>query len=143
MIPGISDVRRLPRLGKIRLGMKRTSDAGKAYPAALDHFNFKDAPGVEAIYGANCSEIDIVIPVEDSNVFFPQALKAYRSSGLFCRCDDGQTATRVRVGPDEKGQPRDAQGEAWLAKTGEAVDVGDMFEMPCPHHECPFFERKF
>jgi len=149
MIPGISDVRRLPRLGKIRLGEKRISPgSGKEYPAALDHFNFKDVPWVEEVYGPACKEIDIVLPHEDRDVFFYQARMAYRKSGLFCKCDNGHTATRVRVGPSQgppsskvpKGQPMDPQGEEAIAEQGlgEEIDVGDMFEMPCPGEDCPF-----
>ena len=65
MIPGISDVARLPRLGKIRLGEKRVAQSGKEYPAALDHFNFTDAPDLLKMFGANCKEIDVIIPNEN------------------------------------------------------------------------------
>jgi len=149
VIPGISDVQRLPRLGKIRLGEKRQSKSGKEYPAALDHFNFKDAPEVEKVYGKNCRELEIMFPVDDPGIFFPQELKAYRTSGLFCRSNDGQTATRVRVGLSDgkgripKGRELDPDGEAYLKRTGEAVDVGSMFDLPCPYHECSFFQNKF
>lgn len=143
MIKGTSDVRRLPRLGKIRLGEKRKSESsGKEYPAALDHFSFVDVPWVEEVYGAKCTTLDIMIPHENPDVFFPQALKAYRASGLFCQCTDGETALRVRVGPDDKGKVQDEQGEAWIQAQGLDVQVGDMFEMTCPHFECPLYEAK-
>ena len=148
MIPGISNVRRLPRLGVIRLGEKAISSKGSPYPKALDHFNFKDAPAVAAVYGENCKELDIMFPVEDQDVFFDQSLKAYRKSGLFCRCSDGQTATRVRLGlsdgkgtPVPAGKPYDPVGEDYLSKTGEDVEIGHMFEMPCAYQECEFFKR--
>lgn len=148
MIKGVSDVRRLPRLGKIRLGEKRQKD-GREYPAALDHFNFSDVPFVEQVYGKNCRDLEIMLPHEELDVFFPQARKAYRRSGLFCKCDDGETATRVRVGISDgagkvpKGQPMDPVGEAFLKETGEEVAIGDMFELPCPAEECPFTQQNF
>ena len=38
MIKGISEIRRLPRLGKIRLGEKKTAESGKEYPVETSHF---------------------------------------------------------------------------------------------------------
>jgi Recombination directionality factor-like len=143
MIPGITTVNRLPRLGKIRLGEKATAASGKQYPKALDHFNFTDCPEVAAVYGADCRELyPVLLPVDDEDIFFPTARKAYRRSGLFCACSDGETATRVFVGR-ENGKVLDEQGEAFLKSAGQSVEVGEMFEMPCPGDECPYFENKF
>lgn len=138
MIPGITTRNRLPRLGKIRLGEKRTSDGGKEYPAALDHFSFVDVPEVEKAFGPKCAELyPVLLPHDDEDVWFPTARKAYRKTGLFCACDDGETARRVRVEKDE-------QGLAYLKAQGleGTVKEGEMFEMPCPGEECPFMEEK-
>ncbi len=148
MIPGTSDVARLPRLGKIRLGEKRKNANGKEYPASLDHFSFVDVPEVEEIYGKTCKELDILIPVEQIDAFFSQKLKAYRASGLFCSSDDGLEATRVRLGLSDggeftkvpKGQAFDRVGEDYIQKHGLAVEVGEMYDLPCPHEECPIFK---
>ena len=149
MIKGISERRRLRRIGKIRLGEKKISDNGKTYPAALDHFNFVDAPGLEELYGKNCKEIEIMLPNENPDTFFPQERKCYRTSGLFCR-GDGETATRVNVGLSDgdkmskavpKGQPLDPVGMDFIKEQGLKVDVGDMFDLPCPGEECPFTEK--
>lgn len=143
MIPGITDKKRLPRLGKIRLGEKRTSSNGKPYPAALDHFSFVDVPSVHAAFGDNCKELfPVLLPSDDEDVWFPTARKAYRASGLFCACSDGETAVRVKVGP-ENGRPGDQQGAAYLQERGLEVKDGDMFEMPCPGEDCWYFENKF
>jgi hypothetical protein len=37
-IKGISEIVRLPRLGKIRLGIKKKTDAGVSYPSPTDYF---------------------------------------------------------------------------------------------------------
>lgn len=149
MIKGISDIRRLPRLGKIRLGEKAESSQGKMYPKALDHFNFKDAPEVGKVYGDKAIELDIMLPHEDPEVFFSQARRAYRKSGLFCKCSNGTDATRVRLGASDgvntrvpKGEPYDPTGEQYLKETGEAVGIGEMYELPCPGEECQFTESK-
>lgn len=52
MIKGLSNVRRLPRLGKIRLGVKRQKEGGKVYPVEVDHFippSVRSATGPERI----------------------------------------------------------------------------------------------
>lgn len=149
-IKGISEVRRIRRIGKIRLGEKKVKN-GKEYPAALDHFNFTDAPDLLAMYGADCKEIDIIIPNENVDAFFPQERKCYRSSGLFCR-GDGETATRVNVGLSDgdknskavpKDQPLDPEGYAFIKSQGLKAGVGDMFSMPCAGEACHFTEKKY
>lgn len=148
-IPGISEIRRLPRIAKIRLGEKRKNERGAEYPAKLDHFNLKDAPAVEAIYGKNCKELDIMIPVEDSEIFFSQQLKAYRLTGLFCRSNDGVTASRVRVGQAQedsnnrkKGDWLDPSGETFIKAQGLDVKIGEVFDLPCPGDDCAFKQNK-
>lgn len=137
MIPNVTDRNRLPRLGKIRLGEKKVSKSGKEYPAALDHFSLADVPEVQEIYGEKATEISpVLLPHDDEEVFFPTARVAYRQSGLFCKCSDGVTATRVF-------EPKDEQGAAFIKSTGLAVSEGEMFEMPCPGEDCPYFENKF
>ena len=157
MIKGISEARRLHRLAKIRLGEKLISKkTGAAYPAKTDHFNFKDCPELAAIYGENCKEIDIIIPNEDPEVFFPQNRMAYRKTGLFCKgdgeCKDNPgVATRVYVGLSDgdkqsrtvpKGQPLDPQGSTYLKEQKLDVAVGMMFDLPCLGEDCPFSLNK-
>ena len=51
-IEGLSDRFRLPRMGKIRLGIKKKSEkSGKEYPSAVDYFVCP--PEVIAVYGDN------------------------------------------------------------------------------------------
>lgn len=94
-VKGISDRRRLPRLGKIRLGVKKVSqNTGKEYPAEADYFVLTDAPGVAAVYGDRPKRLDVMIPVEDPEVFFPQSYRWY-GAGRGVKCiGDGDTATR-------------------------------------------------
>lgn len=135
-IPGISDRNRLPRLGKIRLGLK-VKNQNREYPKASEFFVFdEEVPELKEAFGARCAEIfPVLLPSDDENVFLPTARKCYGSTGLFCACDDGETAHRVR-------REKDAQGAAWLESNGLAVDEGEMFEIPCPGDDCTYFERK-
>lgn len=138
MIPGVTTKHRLPRLGKIRLGEKRISQGGKEYPAALDYFNLVDAAAVKSVLGDKPKDLfPILLPSNDIDAFWRTSRSAYgRGTGLFCRCQDGVTATRVY-----KGQ-QDGQGFAWVKEHGLDLDEGDLFDMPCAGDDCPFFEKK-
>mgnify|MGYP001573609991 FL=1 len=121
-IKGLSDRRRLPRLGKIRLGFKLKKGTTE-YPAELPFFllppeiaaayGFKDQAvaiarakelgctraDVLTFIGQNYSrmaeEIDIMFPVNDRSVVFPTAYKWY-GWGKGVRCmGDGERAVRM------------------------------------------------
>ena len=129
--------RKYPRIGKIRLGEKKVSPkSGKEYPAALDRFNFVDVPWVAEHYKEPCRELNIVLPNNDRDYFFPQRLAAYRTGGLFCSCDDGETASRSRL---EAG--KDAQGEKYLKelKLDKTVEIGTRYDFPCPYKDCGYY----
>lgn len=90
-VKGVSERRRLPRMGIIRLGLKVKSGA-KEYPTETDYFVVTDAPGVEKALGSKPKEIEVVFPVNDPEVVFPQSYVMYgRSSGKKCE-GDGEVA---------------------------------------------------
>ena len=154
-IEGISEVLRLPRLGVIRLGEKARSQSGAEYPKKLDYFNLKDAPGVKDVFGEKPKTIEIMLPHENIDVFFPQWRKAYgKSTGLFCK-GDGKTASRTRLGlcdgkpgHDGKasripaGQAFDPEGEKFIKEQGLNVKVGARFDLPCLGQTCPYTIKK-
>ena len=116
-IRGLTERRRLPRAGKIRLGEKRLSQkTGNPYPAAVDYFVWPEeyAETLNGLFGEKAREIDIMFPTDDLEQICPQYLKRYGSSGLLCR-GDGVTAERVNQ------------------ETGEWVEV------ECNPEECPHF----
>jgi len=93
-ISGLSAIRRLPRLGKIRLGIKKVSQkTGKEYPSETDFFVCPAE--IKKFYGDEPKELNIAFPMNDPEVIFPQCYKWYGSSaGLKCR-GDGETALRL------------------------------------------------
>ena len=92
-IKGTSDIRRLPRLGKIRLGIKLKNQAGVEYPKAVDYFVCPEE--VQGVYGEKPTELRIAFPVEDSGKFAPQSYSCYSATrGLTCR-GDGEMALRM------------------------------------------------
>lgn len=91
MIKGLSDRRRLPRAGVIRLGVKEVSKKSKKeYPVEVDYFVCP--PLVEERYGERPKELIIMFPVESEQVFFQQFYKCYGKGILLCR-GDGENGT--------------------------------------------------
>lgn len=98
-IKGLSEQRRLPRLGKIRLGIKKVSQkTGNEFPAETSYFVIPAE--VAKVYGETPTELDVMIPVEDTAISIPQAYEMYGTGkGLKC-IGDGEIAYRN----DEKTQ---------------------------------------
>jgi hypothetical protein len=90
-IKGLSNERRLPRLGKVRLGIKKMSKKNKPYPAEVDYFVCP--PEVQKVYGDKPTKLDVMVPVEEIAAIMPTAYKSYKKSGLYC-IGDGETAVR-------------------------------------------------
>ena len=89
-IRGLTERRRLPRAGKIRLGEKRISQkSGNPYPAATDFFVWPEESKrvLTELFGEKAREMDIMFPSEDLEQICPQYLKRYGTSGLLCRGD--------------------------------------------------------
>lgn len=126
MIKGISEVRRLPRLGKIRLGIKETSQkSGNPYPKAVDYFvcnadqstSEAAAKAFHEIYGDKPRSLDVVFPTENKDQFFQQWYRRYGSgTGLMCK-GDGETAVEL---DKETGELRERECNPdeceWAAK---------------------------
>ena len=92
-IKGLTETRRLERVGKIRLGIKKDNGKGKEYPVAVDYFVCPDA--VKEIYGDKPNELPILIPVEDDESWCAQYYKRYsQTRGLICK-GDGETCTML------------------------------------------------
>lgn len=97
-ISGLSDRRRLPRLGSIRLGIKKRSKKGVEYPAEVDFFVCPEE--VKNIYGDQPKELDIMIPINEIDAVFPCSYKYYGSSrGLICQ---GNGEVSYRVNPESR-----------------------------------------
>ena len=139
-IKGLSEVRRLPRLGKIRLGIKKMTAAGKEYPAEVDYFildpqtpselkNKKIKEEFETLYGKDPKAIKIMFPVSSPEVYFPQFYKRYGSSAMLKCKGDGETAIC--------SQPEYAKG---LESAGE--DEFGMLKVKCKGKECIYYGKE-
>jgi len=128
-IKGISDVTRLPRLGKIHLGEKEISERTKSpYPKATDYFVCP--PQVQKVFGEKPKELRIMFPTEDEDRWASQFLRCYSATrGLICRGD---------------GEMADALIDL---KTGEIVSADtdsrniERREITCAPKQCPKYQR--
>jgi len=125
-IKGLSEIRRLPRLGKIRLGIKKIASSGKEHPSEVDYFildpstpseleNKKLIDEFHKLFGEKPKTIKIMFPVADANMYFSQFYKRY-GSGASLKCKgDGESAVCIKdefakglkkIGTDELGMPK-------------------------------------
>ncbi len=91
-IKGVSDARRMPRLGKIRLGIKVEPEGKNPYPRATDFFVVPDE--IKEYVGKMPKKLNIMFPTEKTDEFSQQWLRCYSfTQGLVCK-GDGSTAIR-------------------------------------------------
>lgn len=82
----LSNRRRLPRAGTIRLGIKKKHEkSGKEYPVEVNYFVCPHP--IQQAYGPEPKELPIMFPVEDELIFFPQFYTCYGKGILLCRGD--------------------------------------------------------
>lgn len=130
-IKDLSDSVRLPRLGKIHLGIKHPQ---KGYPMKTDYFvlpkDHSDYAKLVEIFGEKPKELRILIPVEDEEQWAPQYYKSYNQTyGLVCK-GDGEMALRM---VDIK------TGELPVK---ERVDTVELREIICGGKNCPIYKNK-
>ena len=126
-IKGISEIVRLPRQGKIRLGIKEEGD-GCSYPSPTDYFVCPDE--VKKVFGEKPKELRIMFPTEDSEQWASQYLRCYSENGnLLCR-GDGETAL--------------ARVETLTGEAGSADETtSKLLEMPCNPDRCPCHQQGY
>jgi hypothetical protein len=92
-IKGLSDRRRMPLAGKIRLGIKVQNKSGVEYPKETNYFVCP--PEVQAVFGNEPKELDIMLTHNDVPTVFPMSYVWYgQSRGAKCR-GNGEIAERV------------------------------------------------
>lgn len=134
-VKGVSERRRLPRLGKVRLGVKVVSPkTGNEYPKETDYFVCP--PEVQKIYGEQPKELDVMFAINDPEVIFPQSYCWYGSSkGIKCK-GDGERAMRATEDgfkeiecPCEKLESKECQFRAHLMVILYKVSLGGVYQI--------------
>lgn len=127
-IEGVSDIVRLPRLGKIRLGIKVEKQGKNPYPQATDYFVCP--PEVQSVFGDKPRELEIMFPVEEPELFAQQWLRCYSlTHGLVC-IGNG-IACRRKVDTDT-GTIASRDTKHWTWKD----------DLVCDPDECPEYGAK-
>ncbi len=122
----MSKVVRLPRQGKIRLGIKKEGDANTTYPTLTDYLVCPDE--VKKVFGDKPKELKIMFPTEDESQWATQYLKCYSvPRELICRGDGEIAVARV-----------DKATGSIAAK--DAVDT-ELREITCNPESCAYYQR--
>lgn len=110
------NVIRLPRLGKLRLGIKAKTASGKEYPKETNYFVIP--PELQKLYGTTPKLLPVMLPVEDEEMFMTQSYRCYGSNQKLKCHGDG-----------EKAERRNTKGQ--------------MEEIPCPSPAACDFAKQF
>jgi hypothetical protein len=125
-IKDLSDRGRVPRLGKIRLGIKVPGEKSE-FPKAVDYFVCPEE--VRAVYGEKPKKLKIAFHSDSLEEIFPQYYKRYGSgTGLVCKGDGEIAMTLV---PDRK-QMQETQcpgRECEHYKANKCTEVGNLIFM--------------
>jgi hypothetical protein len=125
-IKGVSEVVRLPRLGKIRLGIKKETGSGTSYPSPTDYFVCPDE--VKKVFGEKPRGLRIMFPTEDESQWASQYLRCYSATrGLICRGDGETAVARVDINTGE-------------IATKDSIDT-ELREIGCYPSTCPSYQR--
>ncbi len=113
-IKDLSNRGRIPRLGKIRLGIKVPGSKSE-YPKATDYFVCPEE--VKAVYGEKPKRLNIAFHSDDIEEVFPQYYKRYgKSTGLVCK-GDGEIANAMNT------------------------EIKEFEEVECIGTECDFYKK--
>src|SRR4030042_179869 len=122
-IKGVSEVVRLPRQGKIRLGIKKENAEHIHYPSPTDYFVCPDE--VKKVFGEKPKELRVMFPTDEESQWASQYLRCYSESGsLICRGDGVTAVARVAISTD--------------AIATEESEVTELREITCNPANCAY-----
>ena len=136
-IHNLTTQRRLPRMGKIRLGVKVVNQNGREYPKAVDYFVCP--PEVREVYGEQPRALDIILPVDSEELVASTWYKAYSASrGLVCK-GDGLSANRLIDAGQKSIEPDTGVVTGPIARR-EAPSTEMAMGITCPGRDCTYHE---
>lgn len=145
-IKGVTDLRRLPRVGKIHLGIKEKSQkSDTSYPKAVEWFEVHESPSTgpdavaafKEVYGDRPTELDIVFPSDDDLQFADANYKAYsQTHGLICKGDGEQADARWDIDFNEPNaaRPTGITSGTWANRNTKRWE---RLTIPCLAEACP------
>lgn len=128
-IEGVSDIVRMPRLGKIRLGVRvKSARTGREHPRATEYFVVP--PEVAEVFGEQPTRLDIMFPTEDPSQWAQQWYRAYSlTQGLVCIGDGATSRRKVDV---ETGDVAGRETKDWEWIEG----------LTCNPEDCPLYGKQ-
>lgn len=138
-VKGLSERKRVPRVGKIHLGIR---DEKKGFPKAVDYFVVSEDQSTSAeaakafheVYGEKPTELDVVFLTDDIDDWADPWRKSYSNSwGLLCR-GDGEEAWAMWDEAAEGPRPPELEKGTWA--TADTV-AWHKQKIPCHGPECP------
>lgn len=135
---------RLPRLGKVHLGVKVEPVSGKgSYPRAVDYFVCPDP--VREVFGERPKSLRIAFPSDDPEQWCSTYYRCYSSiRGLVCK-GDGETAMRLvdmeRAVGGGGEVPGSLHPDFW-PRAGRDTRVAELKEIGCPPGSCQEYIAK-
>ena len=125
-IKGVTGVIRLPRLGKIRLGIKKENASGVSYPFQTEYFVCPEE--VRKVFGEKPRELRIMFPTDDQTQWASQYLRCYSASrGLVCRGDGETAVAKIDIRTGEIAGKESAETE--------------MREVTCNPATCDYYQK--
>lgn len=143
-IKGVTERPRLPRLGKIRLGIKVQGQGKREHPKATNHFVCP--PEVIEVFGAEPTSLSIRFPTEDVEQWAAHWYRSYSSyRGLTCK-GDGERANRLvdldRVKVTAEGElPQSDHPTHWPVARHDASNT-TYRGIDCAPDSCPQFAER-
>lgn len=146
-IKGLTENPRIPRLGKIKTGIK---DPNRNGAPAVTHY-FVVPPEVAAVHGAQPTELPIVFLSDDTEVIASQYYRAYnQTNGLICKGDGEHASALLDVAALTRANgdlTPPLQRQMWASSQSQQVRLTDITclgggygdEPPCPmfvHKAC-------
>ena len=120
-INGLTNKRRLPRAGVIRLGIKKVHEkTKKEYPEEVDYFVCPEL--VQKIYGSEPKSLVVMFPVENEEVFFQQFYRRYGNGILLCKGD----GVEAHAWDFDKGGLKKIDCPCKLLEGGDCKAVGNL-----------------
>lgn len=129
-IVNVSNIVRMPRLGKIHLGVKVEAPGKNPYPRPTDYFVCP--PEVQEVFGEKPKDLRIMFPVDDVEQFAQQWYRAYtRTQGLVCVGDGESCRRKVDLDTGAMASHSTIEGRwEWTE------------DLPCDPQECPDYGAK-
>ena len=145
-IKGLAERRRLPRVGKIHLGIIVEGEK-RPFPKAVDYFVVRaddttpeaSAKAFQEVYGDKPTELDIIFPTDDPEQWADPWYRAYSQSwGLLCK-GDGEWANAKWDLAAKTARPPGVEEGSWASGKTESWTH---LKIPCLGAECPMQKAK-